>query len=243
MKNRAEVYLRVVDTSVTVTSAGVRIAKMIIAVVEASEDLEVSTITGVKQSAAENAKDAKRIQEDFRQLRGSLMNFHRALNPRSPPILGRMPENSFVETNGLETMADEDFFAFTTQIIDQFLATVTEFIEWWGGLMSELAGVEDYMKRLKPGREDSGHRLFIAKLWKSIESEYKTYNADVTAQQDYYRPELNEVLRKNVGVSVARFKCSPNLSTRLSNHVTVRSSVNEMTPRAFARVYCYLTPE
>lgn len=82
-----------------------------------------------------------------------------------------------VEFLGLDKMADEDFLSFTTQVIDQFLTTITEFIEWWSNLMSELASIEGLMKCLNG---DSGPKKIVLRSWKSIESEYRTYKADVS---------------------------------------------------------------
>ncbi|KAL4262481.1 hypothetical protein AB1N83_006298 [Pleurotus pulmonarius] len=190
----AGVYIDTVNTSLRIAENGAQTSRGAQTLLVDSVIRE-SVVESMLEKAEAVKRDVKIIFEKFRGIRISLYTEMKRIDPavephwhmiKCPNVKGQ----EVVRPEELKSMGQGDLLRVTMAVLDYFVRTVGDFVDWWNEVHTHVGMLKDSVERI---RKDPAIADFVRRQWETLEGEYRRYALETMAQQDYYHRVLGEL--------------------------------------------------
>ncbi|KAF4564038.1 hypothetical protein EYR36_003289 [Pleurotus pulmonarius] len=187
---QAGVYVGTIDTSLEIAEKGVAICRDVKAIIE-DPKLELALMVDVMLVKARDVlDDVTSISSRFRDIRMALYDATPGSKLRQSGEYSYTGEQE-LDTQALKRMGDEDLLQLTVSVLDRFALIVGNFIDWWSDLRTDVGSLTRSIDFI---RKNSAIGPRVWQQWDAVEKQYKAYNSEITAQQDYYHKTLTDLV-------------------------------------------------
>ncbi|KAF9487589.1 hypothetical protein BDN71DRAFT_1594421 [Pleurotus eryngii] len=191
---QAGVYVGTIDTSLGIAQKGIAICRDVKAILE-DPKLELALMVDfMLVKAKEVLDDVASISGRFREIRVALYDEMQriapGLEPHQPERCSYAGEHEF-DLRALKRMGDEDLLQLTIAVLDRFAVIVGNFIDWWSDLRTDVDSLTRSIEFIRKSPA-IGSRVWMQ--WDDVEKQYKGYNSEIMAQQDYYHETLSDLV-------------------------------------------------
>ncbi|KDQ22122.1 hypothetical protein PLEOSDRAFT_163028 [Pleurotus ostreatus PC15] len=192
--DQAGIYVGTIDTSLGIAEKGIAICQDVKAILDDPNLEIVLMVDFMLVKAKEVLDDVTSISSRFREIRVALYNEMQRIAPGSER---RQPEPSSytgeheLDLQALKRMGDEDLLQLTVAVLDRFAVIVGNFIDWWSDLRTDVNSLTRSIGFIRRNQA-IGHR--VRKQWDDVEKQYRGYNSEIRAQQDYYHKTLADLV-------------------------------------------------
>ncbi|KDQ29766.1 hypothetical protein PLEOSDRAFT_1103780 [Pleurotus ostreatus PC15] len=191
---QAGVYVGTIDTSLGIAQKGIAISRDVKAILE-DPKLELALMVDfMLVKAKEVLDDVTSISGRFREIRVALYDEMQRVAPglelHQPEQYSYTEEHEF-DLQALKRMGDEDLLQLTVAVLDRFAIIVGNFIDWWSDLRTDVEGLTRGIEFIRKKPAISSR---VWKQWDDVEKQYRGYNSEIMAQQDYYHETLSDLV-------------------------------------------------
>ncbi|KAL4255345.1 hypothetical protein AB1N83_012283 [Pleurotus pulmonarius] len=171
-------YLKVVESSLRVSSVGISITRTAISLLETPTRNPIQLMVGLRSHAEECRLEAQKMQKEFRDVRQQIGSISQAVGIDYKTSEQAKPNT--VDIEKLRDMVDGDLFTVFTQVINQLTVTIASFVSWWDDAAIDWKNVKEHMITFNHGSD------VLVKEWRDLQFQYRLYKDEIMAQQDYY---------------------------------------------------------
>ncbi|KAF9490917.1 hypothetical protein BDN71DRAFT_1453696 [Pleurotus eryngii] len=176
-----------VESSLKVSSAGIAITNVAISLQSTRTRSKVQTIQFMRrleQQAKECRSEAHKMQKDFRELRGQMMNTYKQAGITAKGYTNQ--DVTYDNIDALRNMTNIDLSKLLIVTITQVVQTIGKLVAWWDNAVVDWDNILRFMV--------CGELGFMIAEWKALQLGYQLYNEEIMVQEDYYKSELQHAL-------------------------------------------------
>ncbi|KAG9218409.1 hypothetical protein CCMSSC00406_0007990 [Pleurotus cornucopiae] len=167
-------YLKLVGSSLRVSSAGISITKAAISVLETPTRNPVQLMAGLRSHAEECRLEAQNMEKEFRKVRTQIWTISQKVGINYKT--SGKDESHTVDIEKLRGVGDVDLFDVFTEVINQLTGTIARFVAWWDDATINWKNVKEHMITFKHGSGTD----FLIEEWRDLQLQYQLYREEVS---------------------------------------------------------------